>query len=86
MKKIYPLILFAFLSPVIHLQGQICLFNLPPDSTVYTNYPWYGNNEYLDSIADVLGYNDPLPQYSTMQSNIEGGPSNAWLRVRFPTG
>ncbi|MCC5918821.1 MAG: hypothetical protein JJU02_15990 [Cryomorphaceae bacterium] len=85
MKKIYAIFLLAFLSHAIQLKGQFCLFDLPPDSAVYTNYPWYGNNEYLDSIIDEMGYNDPMPEYSTSQSSIEGGFDNlteVWIPVK----
>lgn len=85
MKKIYIIIIFVLAIPVIGQYDNMCHLFDPPDSVTASTFPWYGNNEYLDSLADVMGYNDSIPQHSIAQSNAEGGfdgVAEVWIPVK----
>lgn len=84
MKNFYTLF-FIFTLVMVKAQDFNCGIINPFDTTDVQNLPWYGYNEYLDSLADIWGYNDPIPQYSVGQSNVEGGfdgLAEVWIPVK----
>jgi hypothetical protein len=67
------------------ISGFNCAVLHPLDTNELVQLPWYGKNEYLDSIAEIWGLNGLILPNSNSSFEAEGGfdiVNQLWIPVK----